>query len=451
MNLIELSVSEAARQIRDGLITSEELLQACLDRTDQVDGDIKAWAHLDRESALEQARMRDEMRMRGTATGPLHGVPIAIKDIIDTAHMSTEHGSNIYSGRVPFDDAIVVQRLREAGAIIIGKTVTAELAVLHPGKTTNPHNVEHTPGGSSSGSAAAVASYMVPGSLGTQTNGSIIRPASFCGVYGFKPSFGLIPRTGVLSGSEPLDTIGTFARSIEDIALITEALIGPDSSDPATSPLGMKLPLSRVCAEEPLTQPRLAFVKSPVWDQADTATHDAFGELCDAINEIKRESLGDNDQTVDPIDLPDVFASVHGWLAQVMNADLARNLVKEYNAGEDKMSAILRGKIEEGRKVTAVDYNNALGTRPRLMATLNEIFDEYDAIITPSATGEAPRGLETTGNPTFCTIWTFCGLPCISLPLLDGENGLPMGVQLVGRFGDDARLLRTANWLMKNL
>ena len=191
-----------------------------------------------------------------------------------------------------------------------------------------------------------------------------------------------------------------------------------------------------------------SFIKSPVWDQADDATHEAFEELFGTLVEIKINTLGKDDKLVDEIDLPDVFRNVHNWLAQVMNADLACNLVEEYDAGEDKMSTILRGKIEEGRKVTAVEYNSALNMRPRLMATLDDIFDEYDAIITPASTGEAPKGLDATGDPTFCTIWQFCGLPAISLPLMNGENGLPLGVQLVGRLNDDARLLRTARWLV---
>ncbi|MBT4888142.1 MAG: amidase, partial [Rhodospirillales bacterium] len=240
-------------------------------------------------------------------------------------------------------------------------------------------------------------------------------------------------------------------RSLEDIALFTEVLIGPNKDDPATNPLGAKFPLSRISAEEPPIQPKFAFVKTPVWNQAEPSTHEAFEELCNALNEIEDDSIIGDDTTINEIELPEIFGSVHGWLAQVMNADLARNLADEYDAGEDKMSAILRGKIEEGRTVTAVDYNTALAQRPRLMATLDEIFDEYDAIITPAATGEAPRGLETTGNPTFCTIWTFCGLPALSIPLMDGESGLPLGVQLVGRLNDDARLLRTANWLINQL
>ncbi len=451
MSFIELSISEAVRKIHDGEITSEQLVQAYLDRIKEVDGDINAWAHLNPENALKQAKVCDIMHSQGLATGALHGVPIGIKDIIDTAHMPTERGSPLHSGRIPMKDAVIIERLRQAGAVIIGKTVTAELAVLHPGKTRNPHNKEHTPGGSSSGSAAAVAAHMVPGALGTQTNGSMIRPASFCGIYGFKPTYGLIPRIGVLNGSEPLDTIGTFGRSIEDIAILTEVLIGPDARDTATNPLGTKIPLTRISSEEPPMQPRFAYIKSPVWDQADQSTHEAFEELYEALSEIEPDTIGGDEKTIEEIELAAVFENVHGWLAQVMCADLARNLSDEYKAGENKMSAILRGKIEDGHKVSAVDYNTALAQRPRLMANLDEVFDEYDAIITPSAPGEAPKGLDATGNPAFSTIWQFCGLPCISLPLMTGENGLPIGVQLVGRLNDDARLLRTARWLMKQL
>ncbi len=234
MSLFELSAVKAIRQIRNGEVTSEELVQACLDRIEQADGEIEAWAHLKPDYALDQARMLDAQRQAGGPVGPLHGIPVGIKDIFDTECLPTENGTVLNSGRQPMEDCRVVSLLEEAGAVIMGKTVTTELAVYGPGKTRNPHNPKHTPGGSSSGSAAAVASYMVPLAVGSQTNGSTIRPASFCGVVGFKPSHGLIPRTGILAQSHWLDTVGVFARSVEDAALMLAVIAGHDPRDPST-------------------------------------------------------------------------------------------------------------------------------------------------------------------------------------------------------------------------
>lgn len=436
MTLNQLSATDAAQKVRDGEISSEELVQAHLDHIAEADAEVQAWIHLSAEKALDQARMRDTMRMQGASLGPLHGVPVAIKDIIDTAHVPTEYGSELHAGRIPTKDAAVVESLRSAGAVIMGKTVTAELASCGPGKTRNPHNTEHTPGGSSSGSAAAVASFMAPGALGTQTGGSVIRPASFCGVFGFKPTYGLIPRTGILMQSFSHDQVGTFARSVEDIALLTESLFGHDAGDQATSPLNARMPLSEVAASEPPADVRLAYVKTPLWDHAEPSTQEAFGELCDAL-----------EGHIDEIPLSGSFEHVMDWHRTVVEADNAEAYAREYAAGEGKLHPCLRAQIERGQQVRAVDYIDALKKRELLNGILNEIFDEYDAIVTPAATGEAPEGLETTGDPVFCATWSFCGAPAISLPLMQGESGLPLGVQLVGRRGDDARLLRTANWL----
>lgn len=436
MTLNTLSITDAVEKIRDGEISSEELVQAHLDRIDDVDGDIEAWAHLNVEKSLDQARMRDTMRMQGMALGPLHGIPIAIKDIIDTAHMPTEYGSELYAGRIPMKDAAVVESLRSAGAVILGKTVTAELANCGPGKTRNPHNPDHTPGGSSSGSAAAVASFMAPGALGTQTGGSVIRPASFCGIYGFKPTYGLIPRTGILMQSFSHDQVGTFARTIEDIALLTESLIGYDAGDKATNALNARMPLSQLAVSEPPVGVKLAYTQTPLWDHAEPATQEAFGEL--------HRALADH---ADEVPLGNSFEQVMKWHRTVVEADNAEAYAREYDAGEGKLHPCLRQQIERGRDVKAVDYIDALKKREIMNSALNEIFDEYDAIVTPAAIGEAPKGLETTGDPVFCATWSFCGVPAISLPLMQGDNNLPLGVQLVGRRGDDARLLRTANWL----
>ena len=439
MTMNELSATGALEKIRGGEITSVELVQACLDRIEQVDGDIEAWAHLDPEYALEQARARDTQRQTGAPLGPLHGIPVGIKDIFDTRDLPTENGTVIDSGRQPISDCKVVSLLIEAGAVILGKTVSTELAVFGPGKTKNPHNPKHTPGGSSSGSAAAVASFMVPLAVGTQTNGSVIRPASFCGVVGFKPTHGLIPRTGILPLSAFLDTVGVFARTVEDAARIAEVLVAHDSGDPGTAPRARPR-LSAIATEDPPMTPILTFAKTPVWDQADKETQEAFGELTDVLGE-----------ECDSLDLPGQFDKIIEMHRDIMNVDLAKHLAGYYEHGKDKLTDILKGMIEDGRKVTAADYNMALDWRESLNLFLDKLFEDYDAIITPAAAGEAPAGLDATGNPIFNTLWTYLGTPAITLPLMEGPNGLPVGVQLIGQRGDDARLLRTASWLIKRV
>jgi Asp-tRNA(Asn)/Glu-tRNA(Gln) amidotransferase A subunit family amidase len=451
-NPIELTAVEAAELIRAGTFTSEQFVQACLDRVGQVDDKIEAWAYLDGEFALKQAKEADLARTEGRAMGPLHGVPVAIKDIIDTHDMPTEDGTVLHKGEQPIRDATVVALLRQAGAVIMGKTVTTELAVYSPGKTKNPHDPARTPGGSSSGSAAVVASSMAPLAVGTQTNGSVIRPAAYCGVVGYKPTYGSISRTGILRQSRPLDQVGLMARNVPDAALIAEQVIAHDEFDPATRPRPRPR-LLEVALSEPPVPPRLAFVKTPVWDQADETTHEAFAELVAHVNEaVTADTRRINEVTgeaVVEIELPPLFAEAHGWHKTVMEADLAKSFALEYDTGKDKLSKVLVEMLERGQKVLAVDYNRAIEGIDVLNALLGGIFTEFDAILTPAATGIAPVGLSSTGSPTFCTIWTFCGTPAITLPILQGENGMPLGVQLVGPKGDDARLLRTAHWLME--
>ncbi|MBT8345714.1 MAG: amidase [Desulfofustis sp.] len=439
MELALIGATEAAEQIRGGLISSEDLISACLKQIERLEDQVGAWAHLDTDFALQQARTADRAMQEGEPLGSLHGVPVGIKDIIDTKDILTEDGTVLHRGRQPERDATIVARLREAGAIIMGKTVTTELAVYAPGKTKNPHDLSRTPGGSSSGSAAAVAAGMIPLAIGTQTNGSVIRPASFCGVYGYKPTFGLISRHLILQQSSPLDQVGIFSRSIEDSALIAEALIGHDSHDPDTR-MHAKLPLVSVQGEEPPVPPRLAYVRSPVWDQAESDTQVAFDELA--------MELGDS---VKEFELPEPFDDIHELHRLIMEADLARSFEREYRDGKDQLSSILQEMIERGKTVTAVDYNNSISRRAELYPGFDRLFEWHDAILTPATVGEAPIGLESTGNPAFCTIWTYFGMPAITLPLLQGAAGMPLGVQLVGPRGDDARLLRTARWLVNML
>ena len=434
-----LSAADIARMIRDGATTSEEVVSACLARVREADGEIQAWAHLDPEHALAQARILDEMRRAGSVLGPLHGVPVGIKDIIDTTDMPAECGSVLHAGRLPVHDATVVALLRAAGAVIMGKTVTTEFATYSPGKTRNPHNPEHTPGGSSSGSAAAVAAGMVPIALGTQTNGSVIRPAAFCGVYGFKPTHGLIPRGGVMRLSRALDHVGVFGRTLEDVALACEPIVGFDERDPDTRPRA-RIPFREVAAQEPALPPLLAFIRTPLWDRADPETREAFDELAQA--------LGDR---VVEIELPGSALAALDIHRTIMEAEMAASLASEYDNGRERLSESLRGQLERGRKVTAFEYQNALARIPLLNAGFEEIFERCDAIITPAAAGPAPRGLDSTGDPAFCTLWTLCGMPALNIPAMRAESGLPMGLQVVGARSSDARLLRTAAWLERRL
>jgi Asp-tRNA(Asn)/Glu-tRNA(Gln) amidotransferase A subunit family amidase len=435
-NLHLLSATEAARLIRDGVISSEQLVEACLSRIRDVDPQVQAWTFLDPDHALAQARAADALRLEGKPIGPLHGVPIGIKDIFDTDDMPTENGSVIHAGRTPSRDATVVSMLRAAGAVIMGKTVTTEFAYFSPGKTRNPVDSEHTPGGSSSGSAAAVAANMVPLALGSQTNGSTIRPAAYCGVIGFKPTHGLISRHGVFALSRTLDHVGLFARSIDDIALLAGQITGYDENDPDTRPRA-RLPFVEVAAEEPPLPPMFAFIKTPMWDRADEDTREGLAEII--------ESLG---AQAEEVELFPSASEAWQWHQDIMSAEMALNLEREWKLGGDRLSEQLRTLIERGQEVRAIDYQRALARINPIHESFVELFEQrYDAILTPAAPSPAPKGLTATGDPAFCTLWTLCGMPAISLPLLQSTNGLPIGVQLVGPRLGDARLLRTARWL----
>lgn len=437
--LTEFDARPLAETIAGGRVKAEAVTRAYLDRIAEEDGALGAYAHFDADYALAQAVALDRHRSTGRAIGPLHGVPVAVKDIVDVRGLPCENGTVLDEGRKPRKDAFLVSRLREAGAVIIGKTVTTELAVFHPGNTVNPHDAERTPGGSSSGSAAAVAARLAPLSIGSQTNGSVIRPASYCGVVGYKPSSGMISRRGVLTVSPTLDTVGVFARTVEDAALLGDALVGFDAEDRA---MRMTAPprLSAIAVTKPPLRPNLAFVRSPVWGEADEDVRGGFEELTAA--------LGD---AVDTVDLPEPFARGHDLHGAIMLAEMARNLSRYYEHGRDRLSERIVGMIEEGRAVLAMDYALAVDWIELMNSALDRLFERFDAIITPAATGEAPLGLDSTGSPTFCTLWTYCGVPTVSLPILTGSNGMPIGVQLVGARGNDARLLRTARWLVETL
>lgn len=433
-----LSAADAARAIAGGALSAEQMVQACLERIREVEPQVQAWQHLDEAHALAQARARDADRAEGRPLGPLHGVPVGIKDIIDTADLPTEDGTVLHAGRTPARDAAVVAQLRAAGAVILGKTVTTELATYAPGKTRNPHDPSRSPGGSSSGSAAAVAAGMVPLAIGTQSNASVIRPAAYCGVFGFKPSYGLISRHGILKCAPSLDTVGVFARSIADVALIVEQLTGHDENDPSTRPRA-RIPFERTAAESPPLPPKLAFVKTPVWDRTEPATREAFAELASALGAACEE-----------VPLPATLAEAWDWHRTIMEAEMALHLEREYELGRDKLSASLQQQLARGREITALAYQRALAKVPRLLEGFDELFDRYDALIAPATAGTAPP-LASTGDPAFGTLWTLAGTPALSMPLMHGDDGLPLGLQLVGRRDDDARLLRTASWLQQQL
>ncbi|HJT12823.1 MAG TPA: amidase [Dongiaceae bacterium] len=434
-DLADLGALDARGRMARGEMRAAEYVDAQLQRIAARDPEIEAFAFLDPALPRAAAKAVDDYRASGRPIGALHGLTVGLKDIIDTADMPTENGTPIDAGRRPGKDATIARRLREAGAIVMGKTVTTELAYASPGKTRNPHDPARTPGGSSSGSAAAVAAGMVSFAVGTQTFGSVIRPASFCGVVGLKPTHGLIPRTGVRLLVGPLDTVGVFARSVTDAAMVADILAGHDPLD-ADTRLMPPPRLLDIALTEPPVPPDLAFVKSPVWDQAEPETQQGFRELVEALGERCTE-----------VALPDVFAEWHGAHRALMQAGMARNLRPYYQKAKGQLSAPMRAIIEDGLKVTAVDYLAALDWREALNNGLDQLFERYDAIVTPAAPGEAPRGLEATGNPIFNGLWTLCGVPAVTLPLMTGPNGMPVGVQLVGRRGEDARLLRTARWL----
>lgn len=425
-------------RLASGALRAVELAETCLDRVREREGEVQAWEFLDPGHVLKQAEALDRLRLSGRPTGPLHGLPVGLKDIIDTADMPTANGTPIDAGRRPQRDSWVAARLRAAGALVMGKTVSTELAYFTPGKTRNPHDPARTPGGSSSGSAAAVAAGMVPLAVGTQTAGSVIRPAAFCGVFGFKPSFGLIPRTGVLPLSAELDTIGAFAQTLEGVALLAEILQGHDPADPDTCPQAAHRLLDD-CRARPPVPPVVALVREPAWAGAEQTTREAFGEL--------RDALGDR---CDEIELPEVFANGAAAQNTLMLTGFARNLRRYHDQGGDALSARMRSAIDEGRGITAADYLAARDWRDVLNAGLERIFDRYDAIITPAAAGEAPVG-QATGDPAFCRLWSLIGTPAVTMPLLTGPAGMPMGVQLIGRRGWDGRLLRTARWLVRHL
>jgi Asp-tRNA(Asn)/Glu-tRNA(Gln) amidotransferase A subunit family amidase len=416
-----------------------ELVTSCLARIKDTDGAIKAWVFLDADAALAQAAECDRIRKAGLATGPLHGIPVGLKDIIDTAKMPTQRGTPIFAGRQTDHVARLVEHLREAGAVIMGKTVTTELAFVHANETRNPINLDHSPGGSSSGSAAAVAAQHVPLAIGTQTNGSVIRPASFCGIFGFKPTRGVISRSGVLQTSVSLDQVGCFGRSLLDVALLTDAIAGYDQHD-AVSLARPRPDMSLGAVADAPVAPDLAWFDLPFNDHLAGDARDGL----EAVLEI----LGPRVERMEPADTLSDLVAVQACIHEY---EIAQHQAEVFDGHWDQISETLKPVIARARTITKAQYEDALAVKASAEAFFAAFFIDFDAIIAPSAAGEAPMFGNGTGDPIFCTLWTLVGLPCVSLPLLVGETGLPIGVQLIGPAEKDDRLLRTARWLQKHL
>ncbi|MEZ5816333.1 MAG: amidase [Hyphomicrobiaceae bacterium] len=431
--LLELTATEARDRMARGDFTAEAYTQACLEQIAKRDGEVEAWAYLDPVRALEQARGLDKQRASGAGVGALHGLPVGIKDIIDTADMPTQNGSALFTGYQPEKDATCVAVLRAAGAVIIGKTVTTELANTTPNKTKNPHNAAHTPGGSSSGSAAGVAARMMPLALGTQTGGSVIRPASFCGVHGLKPTLGLISRTGVTLQSHTLDTVGVYGRSLADLALITDALSQYDPSDSVSYERG-RPSIAGTLAGGMVGAPRLGFFRSPAWEQADAPARAALETFVGKLGAGARE-----------IQIPALDGIIQHH-ANVMAAENSGYYGPFLERNPEAVSPNLTERLKAAAKVTAGDYVRSLAAREVLYGAVERALGEVSALVTLSSCGPAPKGLGSTGNAVFNAMWTYLGVPCVSLPLMMVE-GMPCGVQLIGKRRDEGRLLAVARWL----
>ena len=434
-----LTATEAMTYIASGQLKSVQLVKSCLDRIAETDGEIQAWAHIDADAALAQADECDRQRQKGMPTGLLHGIPVGLKDIIDTRDMPTERGTPIFAGRQPDADARVVELLREAGAVIMGKTVTTELAFVHANQTRNPHNTNHSPGGSSSGSAAAVAAAHVPLAIGTQTNGSVIRPASFCGIFGFKPTRGLIPRTGVLQTSVSLDQLGTFGRSLADAALLADVISAYDQRDPESFVHARPKMAEGAMTDAPV-EPDLVWFDLPFNDRLSEAAHDGLADIMEILGaRLKRMPAADT------------LSQLVAVQARIHEYEICQHLAETFDVHWDALSDTLKPVLTRGRRISRVEYEDALAVKASAEAFFEDFFTEFDAIVAPSAAGEAPIFGQGTGDPIFCTLWTLAGLPSVSLPLLVGETGLPIGVQVIGPTGKDDRLLRTAHWVQKHI
>jgi amidase len=419
----KLSCTDIAQGIAAGKFTAEAVVRDCLDRIAARELTIQAWATIDPDYALRQARELD----RGPRRGALHGVPIGVKDIIDTGDLPTEMGSEIYKGHRSAGDAACVAVVRAAGAVILGKTVTAEFAGMFPGPTTNPHNPAHTPGGSSSGSAAAVADHMVPAAFGTQTGGSVLRPAAYCGVVGYKPTFNLINRAGIKFAAETLDTIGLITRTVDDAELVTAVVIGKE-------PAGQTMD----------SPPRLGLCRTPLWDTAQPETKQAVE---DAASRLSAAGA-----SVREVALPEEFSRLfHASRETINNYERSKSMAADWANHGERISKVLGDRIKLGMATRHEDYIAALRLAEDCRAKIEHAFDGLDAMISPCVKGEAPKGLNPTGDPAFQQFWTVLYGPSMSLPTHRGPSGLPVGLQVVARRYDDDRLFACARWIMEQL
>jgi Asp-tRNA(Asn)/Glu-tRNA(Gln) amidotransferase A subunit family amidase len=418
-DLESLSASQAIRALTRREIKATDLLLACLDRIGQRENTVRAWTSLGKESALRRAKELD----RGSVKGLLHGLPIGVKDIYDTYDLPTSYGSSIYTNHYPAIDAVSIALMRQAGGIILGKTVSTEFASFKSGPTANPHNQHHTPGGSSSGSAAAIADFMVPLATGSQTAGSIIRPASFCGVIGFKPSLGKISTAGVKSLSQTMDTMGCFGRTIGDVGLGVAAMSGDHE-------------LATI--RELHNKPRLAICKTADWRMAQKETAGAL-----ALARFAAEAIAKG--KVDDYKLPTPFNDISQIQTRIMTAEISRSLTFEQIRFPKKISPQLTQQLSNGASISYEQYAKDLIRASELKLLITQIFNnEVDVLIAPSAIGEAPATKENTGDPIFCRGWTLLGLPCININITTGTLGLPVGVQLIAGTGKDHLLLSVA-------
>jgi Asp-tRNA(Asn)/Glu-tRNA(Gln) amidotransferase A subunit family amidase len=430
-NLYRLGLCAAAQAMRRGELRCEELTQALLDRIARRENTVQAFEWIDPVRALDLARQADRRMQSGEALGPLHGVPIGIKDIIETQGVPTGMGSPIFDGYVPARSAALVRHAEAAGAFVLGKTVTTEFAYFHPGKTLNPWNPVHTPGGSSSGSAAAIAVGFLPGAVGTQTNGSVIRPAAFCGVVGYKPTGGLISLSGVHLFSPSLDQVGVFARSISDAAMLAGVLAGGFGAGVQTGGISGKA----ASMDRPL---RLAAVRSPVWGMAMPYAQKHFLEILDRLRALGAEVIEQ--------ELPSSFEEAHAVHRIVMFGEGAREFEELQDRDRARLSARLNALIDEGRGISDTELAHGLARKAQFAQELDSFMADFDALVTSPALGEAPADLTQTGDPAFCTIWSLCGVPAVTIPTGRGPAGLPLGLQIVGpRFSDD-HVLSVARW-----
>jgi len=410
-----LDLTQMAQAISSGILSSEALTQACLNRIELRDPAVGAWVELNADAALAAARDKDQQ----SARGPLHGIPVGLKDCIDTKDMPTRHGSPIYRDNVPEFDARCVNKLRSAGAIILGKTVTTEFATYQPRGTANPHNLNHTPGGSSSGSAAAVADYHVPAALGTQTAGSVIRPASFCGVVGFKPSRGRYSVEGVLETSSHLDTLGFFVRSLRDVSLLDDVL----SESTGTQEKVKASPVVGIC-------------QSPAWSEASEEMRECLAGA--------KAALIANGVTVKCLELPEPYQRLTEAQQIIHAREAADCLGSTLDANPTMVSEKLQTFIASGRSYKEDEYRDALDLQNVCASQFETAIKDVDVLLTPGAAGSAPLGLEATGSPAFSRIWTALRAPCVTFPAAIAPTGLPLGLQVVGRFNQDKFVLNCA-------